>query len=75
MSAITVYINGEAKQIASDTNLADLVKMIQQDMHLEDNPTNIATAVNEIFVPRSSRVNYQLKQGDQVMTFTPITGG
>lgn len=75
MSAITVYVNGEAKQIASHTNLADLVKTIQKEMQMDDDPKSIATAVNEIFVPRASRTDCELKHGDQVMTFTPITGG
>ncbi|MCQ9329648.1 sulfur carrier protein ThiS [Pelistega suis] len=75
MSAITVYINGEAKEIPAHTNLADLVKNIQLDMQMEDDPKSIATAVNEIFVPRSAREKYELKHNDQVMTFSPITGG
>ncbi len=75
MSAITVYINGAAREIPAHTTLADLVKNILLEMQQDDDPKSIATAVNEIFVPRSARQNYELKHNDQVMTFSPITGG
>lgn len=75
MSAITVYINGVSKTIPAHTNLADFIKSIQLEMQQDDDPKSIATAVNEVFVPRSARESYELKQDDQVMTFSPITGG
>lgn len=75
MSAITVYINGQACQIAAHTHLDELVKTVQLEMQQEDDPKSIATAVNEIFVPRAARATYELKENDQVMTFSPITGG
>ncbi|MDP4577245.1 MAG: MoaD/ThiS family protein [Burkholderiaceae bacterium] len=35
----------------------------------------MATAVNEIFVPRTQRSAVRLQEGDAIMTFEPITGG
>jgi sulfur carrier protein len=38
-------------------------------------PQALATAVNGDFVPRAARATLQLKEGDAVFTFQPITGG
>ena len=49
--------------------LADLVA------ELGEPPQSLATAVNGEFVPRSARATVQLRDGDAVFTFQPITGG
>ena len=37
--------------------------------------TQVATAVNGTFVPRSQRAQLRLKPGDTVLTFQAIVGG
>ncbi|NEN75676.1 sulfur carrier protein ThiS [Pelistega sp. NLN82] len=72
---ITVYINGQAKEITDQTSLATFIQQLQIASGEEDNPKSIATAVNEEFIPRTAREQYYLKEGDHIMTFSPITGG
>ncbi len=38
-------------------------------------PQALATAVNGEFVARDARTGVQLREGDAVFTFQPITGG
>lgn len=72
---ITVNVNGEQKQFPEGTQLAQLVELLQQEAGQEPDPSLLATAVNEVFVPRQQRIDYILKDQDQVFTFSPITGG
>jgi sulfur carrier protein len=65
----TVTLNGEARDLESGTTLADLVSMVAEQ------PQALATAVNGEFVPRDARGQVQLRDGDAVFTFQPITGG
>ena len=67
MNRITV--NGESRSVEESTTLADLVTELGQQ------PTALATAVNGEFVPRAERCKVQLRDGDAVFTFQPITGG
>lgn len=64
-----ITINGEPRTVEESTTLADLVAALGQP------PASLATAVNGEFVPRSERANVQLRDGDAVFTFQPITGG
>jgi sulfur carrier protein len=64
-----ITVNGEARSVDERTTLADLVAALGQP------PTGLATAVNGEFVPRSERASVQLREGDAVFTFQPITGG
>ncbi|CAM5200964.1 sulfur carrier protein ThiS [Oligella ureolytica] len=72
---ITVKVNGEEKQLPSDTQLAQLVEILQQEAGQEPDPALLATAVNEVFIPRQQRADYRLKEQDEIFTFSPITGG
>ena len=65
----TITLNGESRPLQPGTSLADLVASLQQQ------PQALATAVNGEFVPRDARAQVQLKPGDDVFTFQPITGG
>jgi sulfur carrier protein len=65
----TITLNGEPHSVADRTTLADLVAALGQA------PQALATAVNGDFVPRSARATVQLREGDAVFTFQPITGG
>ena len=67
MTQITV--NGEPRSVEETTTLADLVAALGQP------PAALATALNGDFVPRSERATVQLRDGDAVFTFQPITGG
>jgi sulfur carrier protein len=64
-----ITVNGEARSVDDSTTLADLVAALGQS------PQALATAVNGDFVPRTARAGLQLKEGDAVFTFQPITGG
>ena len=65
----TITVNGEPRSIDAGATLADLVAA------LGTTPQVLATAVNGEFVPRAVRASVQLREGDAVFTFQPITGG
>jgi sulfur carrier protein len=64
-----ITLNGEPRSVAATLTLADLLAELGQQ------PQSLATAVNGEFVPRSARATVQLRDGDAVFTFQPITGG
>ena len=64
-----ITLNGEPRSVEDHTTLADLVAALGQP------PQALATAVNDEFVPRGARATVQLREGDAVFTFQPITGG
>ncbi|MDH4378249.1 MAG: sulfur carrier protein ThiS [Ramlibacter sp.] len=66
---IAITVNGQAREVAEGSTLADLVAQ------LAASPQALATAVNGDFVARDLRAAHLLKPGDQVFTFQPITGG
>jgi len=67
--SIQVTLNGEPRTLQEQATLADLVAALGQQ------PQALATAVNGEFVPRGARAGVQLREGDAVFTFQPITGG
>ncbi len=66
---ISISVNGQPREVAEGSSLADLVAQ------LVDSPQALATAVNGDFVARDARAARLLEAGDQVFTFQPITGG
>jgi sulfur carrier protein len=64
-----ITLNGEPRALEGTQTLADLVAALGQP------PASLATAVNGEFVPRAAREAVQLREGDAVFTFQPITGG
>jgi sulfur carrier protein len=68
-SAATVSVNGETQALRADTTLAELL------VHLGHEPESVAVAVNGDFVPRASRRDRVLRNGDQVACFKAIVGG
>jgi sulfur carrier protein len=64
-----ITLNGEPRALEGTQTLADLVAALGQP------PQSLATAVNGEFVPRAAREAVQLREGDAVFTFQPITGG
>ena len=68
-STINITLNGETRAVPSGISLAGLITS------LGHTPQALATAVNQIFVPRTEREKRVLADGDAVFTFQPITGG
>lgn len=66
---LQITVNGEPRAVAQGDTLADLVAALGQP------PQSLATAVNGEFVARAARAATQLRDGDAVFTFQPITGG
>ena len=66
---IYITLNGERKDAAPGTTLAQLVE------HAGLRPESLSTAINGHFVPREERAHHVLQTGDAVFTFQPITGG
>ena len=66
---LQITVNGEPRTVQQSATLADLVDALGQP------PQALATAVNGEFVPRGVRASVQLRDGDAVFTFQPITGG
>ncbi len=67
--SLSITVNGEPRTVPDSATLADLVNALGQA------PQALATAVNGDFVPRTARDDVQLREGDAVYTFQPITGG
>lgn len=65
----TITLNGERRELPEGSTLAQLVAAIAES------PAAVATAVNQQFVPRGAREACVLRDGDEVLTFQPITGG
>jgi sulfur carrier protein len=66
---VQITLNGEPRALEGTQTLAELVAALGQP------PQSLATAVNGEFVPRAARETVQLREGDAVFTFQPITGG
>lgn len=66
---ITIVLNGQPRQVPQGSSLADLVAAVAES------PQALATALNQDFVAREARAQRLLREGDQVFTFQPITGG
>ena len=64
-----IKLNGESRQIASDTTVAMLVK----ELDLEGK--RIAIEINEMLVPRSSFDTHKLNEGDEMEIVQAIGGG
>ena len=68
-TAVTVKVNGETQALHTDISVAELLAGLGHE------PESVAVAVNGDFVPRASRGNRVLRNGDQVACFKPIVGG
>lgn len=66
---ITIWLNGEKKEIVENTILNEFIQMLAY-------PTGTyAVAINETFVPRSEYINKVLQAGDRVEIVIPMQGG
>ncbi|WP_028357755.1 sulfur carrier protein ThiS [Brackiella oedipodis] len=68
---INVYINGLQQQVTEGSSLQDLLSELSKEHDTE----MTATAVNEIFIPKTQRAQHTLKPEDRIAIFSPITGG
>lgn len=66
---MTIQLNRDRVQLPEGATLESLIAS------LADVPRALATGVNGEFVAREQRAGYQLRDGDVVTTFLPITGG
>lgn len=66
---IKIRLNKDTLELDDGATLAVLVA------RLDKPPAALATAVNGDFVPRDARPQRVLRDGDEVLTFEPITGG
>jgi sulfur carrier protein len=66
---MSITLNGEAHQVTAGMNMEAFLTSLGLA------PQSVATAVNQVFVPRDQRASRPLMAGDAVFTFQPITGG
>jgi sulfur carrier protein len=66
---IQVQLNQDRVELPEGATLASLIASMPQA------PAALATGVNGEFVAREQRAACQLRDGDVVTTFLPITGG
>ncbi len=75
MSTITITVNGQVHRVPDGSSLAELITQLQTQANQQPDPGALATALNEVFIPRLKRDATRLSDGDKVFTFSPITGG
>jgi sulfur carrier protein len=68
-AAVTVHVNGAAREIPAGSALADLVALVTSAQ------SGIAVAVNGEVVPRGSWPDTRLADGDRVEVVTAMQGG
>ena len=66
---VEITVNAEARKVAANSTLADLVTALGLA------PESTATAFNGEFVPRGRRADCVLGQGDRITCFQAIVGG
>ena len=66
---MTILVNGESRQVADGTTVAQLVA----DLKLDARP--LAVEVNLELVPRSRYAEHQLSEGDRLEIVTLVGGG
>ncbi|MCX4909393.1 sulfur carrier protein ThiS [Streptomyces sp. NBC_00878] len=66
---MSVFVNGERRQLAADTALDTLVAALTAA------PSGVAAALNETVVPRAQWSKTLLSEGDRVEVLTAVQGG
>lgn len=79
-TTITVHTDAGPLRLPAPATLADAIAALMAtrwagDADADDRTRALATAVNGHFVPRDARHTHPLQEGDQVLCFSPITGG
>lgn len=67
--SMSVFVNGERRQLAPDTALDTLVAALTAA------PSGVAAALNETVVPRAQWSKTLLSEGDRVEVLTAVQGG
>lgn len=65
---LTIFINQKPYEINSPQTLSEILKKLQYGH-------DIAVAVNQQFVPRSTYADFQLVGGERIDIITPMQGG
>jgi thiamine biosynthesis protein ThiS len=68
-STINVWLNGQPRQLAAGTSIADLLA----ELGLAAN--HVAVEVNLELVPRARHAEHQLAEGDRLEIVTLVGGG
>lgn len=68
-TTIQIRLNGEARDVAHDTNIDALVRALGM------RPELVAVELNEALVPRPARATTTLCQGDRLELVTLVGGG
>ncbi len=66
---ISVSINNKIMKVFEYSSLEEII------LSEEISHNQVATAVNNVFIPKSERTKLILKNGDSIIIFSPITGG
>ncbi|MEU0646687.1 sulfur carrier protein ThiS [Streptomyces umbrinus] len=66
---MSIFVNGERRQLAPDTALDTLVAAVTAA------PSGVAAALNETVVPRAQWSKTLLSEGDRVEVLTAVQGG
>ena len=66
---LTILVNGRPRQVPDGATAADLVAA------LELAPDQVAVEINRELVPRATRVERALEEGDRVELVTLVGGG
>ncbi|GHB43445.1 sulfur carrier protein [Streptomyces umbrinus] len=67
--SMSIFVNGERRQLAPDTALDTLVAALTAA------PSGVAAALNETVVPRAQWSKTLLSEGDRVEVLTAVQGG
>ena len=64
-----IVVNGQSREVADGTTLADLIG------EMEIQPRHVAVEVNLELVPRTQHAAHELKEGDNLEVVTLVGGG
>jgi len=64
-----VHINGEARDVAAETTLAELLQQLELD------PRSLAVERNLDLVPRANHADTIIEEGDRLEIVTLVGGG
>lgn len=68
---MTVHVNGEARQLAAGTTVAEIVAELVGGLEVR----GVAAALNGSVVPRGRWASCQLSDADRVEVLTAVQGG
>lgn len=69
MTTIRIQINGEEREVAAGTSIADLLRELKLDRQA------CAVEVNRVLVPKASHAQHELGVGDTLEVVSLVGGG